>query len=213
MIDERRDNWKKLQYLKAVRRLQYEYRDWFAERERDYDLPNGLRPDDTIDAIEKVRKDQTKYVQTFRGVNVTRIQIGAKAAFSPGARTTLSIQVGGVPKGQKDRNWKRHLIRLGHMWNYKVNIPIYQEGGAEFGIWFILNAEPLRVNSRTMRLWEVQAYNKNNGETSTAYVAQTKNTEKKLTAFGLTATQAIRNAERMVSDAVDEMLGVNERND
>lgn len=97
-------------------------------------------------------------------------------------------------------------IRIGRMWLRKVYKPIYEAmTNVNLGPWVILQAEPVRVNSKWIRLFEVLVFNRDNGHQKRAYVAKTKS-DKMSVCLGDTAALAISKAERELEQELNNMF-------
>jgi hypothetical protein len=204
-MDAKTDRFKRLQYLKAVARIQYEYKDWLDQTEQRF-LPMGLRVADLKEQIRRARLSD--FEPSFMEMNNKFIGVAIQGLI-PLSRVSVSVQVGGTPKGEKGSG--KRIIRVGYMWRYKVYRPLYEGTKKDFKSWIILSADRVRVNSKIMNLYEVKAFDYRSGQTVQGYVAQAKETEKKHTAFGHTAKEAIKATERLMLKDIDKVMGI-ERN-
>jgi len=202
--------WKKLQYLRDICRVQYQHKGFIQENERF--LLVGHRYDDTVKLIQQTRAElsRTKGPKAWMQANKTMVShlVLTAMGIDYQSRRNGNVSLGGRPNVERKTRQGAYFyhVRVGHMWLNKVYNPLYQRTDlAKQGSWLILTADKVRVNDKLVSLYEVTAYNYETNETARAYVAQAK-TEKRQTAFGKTAKLAVARVNDILSDELDKAL-------
>lgn len=201
--------WKRIQYYRAIGRVQWEHRDYLSIDDPKF-MPKGLRSGDLRETMKSNRlelKERPSPNDHRRNhVIASRHLVKHVMGLNMGTKRDASVGIGGRPQASRTKSLGAfyYTITVGHMWRYKVYEKLYR-GTTLVGEWLILSADKIRVNDKLIDLYEVDAYNYETDERTTAYVAQTK-TEKRHTAFGKTVKQAVSRATALLNDELDNAI-------
>lgn len=212
--------YKKLQYYRALAKVQYQFRDMFKNKDFDQyaQLPSSLREDQLKQLVASERAIMKSVPKAGdRKVRVQAIaqdQIRTILNMNNGRRSAYVKCGPQVSMGvSKFRSGNDYNIVVGWMWTMKVFNTLYRQTTKDLGPWFILSATKLRVNDRNIDLYGVTAFNRNTETTTQGYVAQTK-TPAKNTTFAVKAPVAVKRANEMLSKEMNyKILGSNEESE
>ena len=132
------------------------------------------------------------------------IAAAAQSLYSSGrSRSNFRINVGGQAKGSKGQFRGQINLTLGYMWLRRVK-PLYA-AKFENKDWLILDAQPLKVNAKHIKLYECVGYNPRLNENKSVYVAE-KTTGKHKFAFGHSLRSVLDEIEEAVRKEVHKAM-------
>lgn len=198
----------RLAYFREVASVQYKHKAFLDSIDERLIKP-GLRRKETIEEIRNTKaslraighKPRVKY-----GLHVADL-VADLLGFNQKNRHALKVGIGGKPSFDKGKqvygNRNLYSVRVGYMWKYHVYDRFYL-GKYDFP-YFIMSVTKVRVNIKTVELYEAVALNHSTDRLIEGYIAKSK-TEPAFSAYGKTAALAVKRVENMMSDAMDAIF-------
>lgn len=210
----RKESVERFKRIKAMSELIVAFRPHqpFMDTLSSYDAMNKARVD-ILNAMKAARSTQREVIRAkFRDRNHTSIHMATTEILGRGRRRAprvllyLGKEIGGI-RSARPGGYTTYQLKLGHMWHYKVYKTLYVEPWKqEYGDWFILSAERMRVNAKGIHLFECQIFDKQKGEQRTGYIALTRNLKKNAAFLKLTAVGAVNAASNFISETMNDIL-------
>lgn len=145
-----------------------------------------------------------------RSLHEAQINIARTIAEGMKSAPVVYVSFGGKEvTGKKDYRQGRRTynVTVGYMWNGKVFKELYDGlHEREYGDWFILKSEKVRVNIKNIKLYEVKAFHKGTGEKKDGYIAVTQGLEKNAGFLNWTPNAAVKAAQRHVAKQIKLIL-------